>query len=163
MVTIIDVIRYEIHKKSDKIAEIKKQRSGQLLENGNYAHIGPSSARWNEYVWLKRDASILLTALRLLKYGTAGDCHARKGKPAKTMSRHARKLLRKFGNRLEKKPHLFADAEQWAIQRAVEAEARAKAPRPPEDGALQDRVHVPMQDVGEHEPLMQRMRTWLGV
>lgn len=94
--------------------------------------ISPKSKSWAVYKGAKRQASILLTARRILKVKAGelpgvsleesttyalGIIHGSK-KPRR-MTTKARKYLRKLENRLEKHPERFADAQKWAKEHPV--------------------------------------------
>jgi hypothetical protein len=61
MITVIDLLRYNIHKCSSRIHEIKN------LCNKYTNYINPKDKYWKEYSGLKREVSFLLTTLAFYK------------------------------------------------------------------------------------------------
>lgn len=93
--------------------------------------ISPKHARWRDYQIAKRQASLLLTARRILKLsqesvpeiksvrddlkaGRLSD-HAN-NKRAGALALRAYRYLRKIKNRLERGPQRFVDVESWLAQ-----------------------------------------------
>lgn len=126
-VTLTDITRYQIRQAAERIFTIKQD----CLKQETF--INPRHSAWAEYRRQKQQASIWLTARRMLKgydeqpptarqtkaFVDGGGCfHARPGKKhAKALAREARRRLVKVQKQLENRPARFEKVGVWKVER----------------------------------------------
>lgn len=140
MPTLEDIVRYEIRKHSERIRDLKKAAlKTELVTSWDGEHvekyvdyINPKHPDWAEYQRLKFEASIWLTARRLLKLGWKDDDangisvldlpsvkehtpkswapRAARGKPWEL---GALRRLRRIRKKLAKNPKAFQHVDAW--------------------------------------------------
>lgn len=113
MATTREIIRYNIGQISESIRKIKQSNPD----------ISPKSPIWARYRQLKREASIWLTMISMVKVsdGTRADVVVHAGSIGKkAMFRRARLRLGKLAGRLERTPSKWSHVDQWVAKRQSE-------------------------------------------
>ena len=146
-------LQFKVHEASKQIADLKKfgaEEAAKQDPEGNQ-HISPKSSCWAAYKTAKRDCSLYLTMLSIVKQSgdqipTKAEAvklfherqlwnHARKGYEAKNFYFKAFRRLQKIGNRLNSscspiKGNYGSESaafQKWELERAAKLEAKHAA------------------------------------
>jgi hypothetical protein len=140
-------LQFKVHQTSNQIADLKKfaaEEAAKQNPEGKNNHLSPKSSCWGAYKASKRDCSLYLTMLSIVKRSkdeipTKALAvqlfhehqlwnHARKGYAAKNFYFKAFRRLQKIGNRLTT---LYAVEQPafalWIIERKAKLEAKHAA------------------------------------
>ena len=149
MTTIREYLQYLVHNASQRIFNLKQEALKEpppVDEKGrpiipHYPHMSPRSKDWDRYRTLKRECSLWLTMLSIVKRAhdsipTKAEAvklfhsqpfanHARKGRPAKSLYFKAFRRLQKIGNRLESDVRAAEPGiSMWKAERQAALEKR---------------------------------------
>lgn len=117
MATTRDIIRYNIGIIANTIHRIKEEATTDGLSSNELPHINPKHPSWGRYCQLKKEASIWLTMLSLVKAAAneRTDIVVHSGNATKrAMFSKANRRLRRLANRLDNNPGKFAVVDAWA-------------------------------------------------
>ena len=153
MTTIREYLQYRAHDASQAIFNLKREALKEpppVDEKGrpiipHSPHMSPKSKDWDRYQTLKRECSLWLTMLSIVKWWndfipTKKEAielfhsrnfanHARKGRPAKSLYFKAFRRLQKIGNRLESDVRAAEPGiSMWKAERAAALAKKQEVP-----------------------------------